>query len=170
MIRLRMHNTLGNKKEDFQPIDPQHIKIYACGPTVYHYAHIGNARMAVAVDLWVRLLRQLYPKVTYVSNITDVDDKIIQASIDRGHPIAEITEKFTKIYNADMAALGVALPDMQPRATEYIADMVAAIGKLITKGNAYEVEGHVLFHVPSFPIYGCLSRRNPEDQLAGSRI
>ena len=115
MTTLKIQNTLGNSKEEFIPVDSSHVRIYACGPTVYDYAHIGNARMAVVNDLLVRLLRRLYPKVTYVSNITDIDDKIIEAAQSAKTPFQELTRKFEKIYNEDMFALGVLLPDMQPR-------------------------------------------------------
>ena len=170
MATLKIHNTLGNSKEEFIPVDSSHVRIYACGPTVYDYAHIGNARMAVVNDLLVRLLRQIYPKVTYVSNITDIDDKIIEAAQNAKTPFQELTRKFEKIYNEDMSALGVLLPDMQPRATEYIKDMIGLTKKLIETEHAYEKDGHVLFHVPSFKKYGCLSKRNRDEQILGSRV
>ncbi|CAG0902700.1 unnamed protein product, partial [Cyprideis torosa] len=144
--------------------------MYACGPTVYNYAHIGNARMAVVFDQWARLLRHLYPKVTYVSNITDVEDKIMVAAKEAGVPISEVTEKYTKIYNDDMASLGVQMPDIQPKATEHIGEMIAQIEALIEKGHAYEAEGHVLFNVPSDPSYGVLSGRSRDEQVAGARV
>lgn len=112
---LKIHNTLSGKKEEFEPLDKNHVKIYACGPTVYNFAHIGNARMAVVFDNFVRVLRHLYPKVTYVSNITDIDDKIIDAANKLNVPFKDITEKYTDIYNADMAKLGVLTPDVQPK-------------------------------------------------------
>ena len=167
---LKVFNTLSGKKEEFNPIDPSHVKIYACGPTVYNYAHIGNARMAVVFDTLVRLLRYTYPKVTYVSNITDIDDKIIDAANELNLPIKEITEKYTDIYNEDMAKLSVMIPDIQPKATEYITEMIELIQDLITKEHAYEKEGHVLFHVPSYLNYGMLSNLNREGQIAGSRV
>jgi cysteinyl-tRNA synthetase len=170
MATLKIKNTLGNSKEEFIPVDSSHVRIYACGPTVYDYAHIGNARMAVVNDLLVRLLRSLYPKVTYVSNITDIDDKIIEAAQNAKTPFQELTRKFEKIYNEDMFALGVLLPDMQPRATEYIKDMIGLTKKLIEAEHAYEKDGHVLFHVPSFKKYGCLSKRNRDEQILGSRV
>jgi cysteinyl-tRNA synthetase len=170
MPELRLYNSLTRKKEVFQPLDPAHVRLYACGPTVYNYAHIGNARMAVVFDLLSRVLRQTYPKVTYVSNITDVDDKIIEAARLTGEPIAAITEKYTQIYNDDMAALGCAEPDVQPRATAYIPQMIALIADLIAKGHAYASNGHVLFHVPSFPAYGGLSGRSRDEQIAGARV
>jgi cysteinyl-tRNA synthetase len=170
MPDLKLHNTLSGKKENFVPINPEHVKLYACGPTVYNYAHIGNARMAVIFDLLVRLLNELYPRVTYASNITDVDDKIINASLETGEPIGEITSKYTDIYNKDMASLGVKLPDIQPRATEHIQDMIDMISTLIDKDHAYENEGHVLFNVPSYSNYGKLSNRNRDEQVAGARV
>ena len=148
MATLKIQNTLGNSKEVFIPVDSSHVRIYACGPTVYDYAHIGNARMAVVNDLLVRLLRQIYPKVTYVSNITDLDDKIIEAAQNTNTPFQELTRKFEKIYNEDMFALGVLRPDMQPRATEHIKEMIELTKKLIETEHAYEKDGHVLFHVP----------------------
>jgi cysteinyl-tRNA synthetase len=170
MITFKIHNTLGNKKEKFIPIDKDHIKIYACGPTVYNYAHIGNARMAVVCDLLVRFMRTIYPKVTYVSNITDIDDKIITASIETGTPIKELTSKYEKIYNENMFELSVLSPDIQPRATEHIKEMIVLINKLINQNNAYVSDNHVLFDVTSYKNYGLLSGRNKEDQIAGSRI
>ena len=167
---LKIFNTLNRTKETFIPIDSNHIKLYACGPTVYNFAHIGNARMAVVFDTFVRVLRVLYPKVTYVSNITDIDDKIIEAAKEQNIEISKITEKYTQIYNEDMAMLNVLEPDIQPKATEFIPEMIVLIKDLIDKDFAYEKEGHVLFHVPSFPNYGKLSNRNREEQIAGSRV
>ena len=170
MATLKIQNTLENTKEEFIPIDSTNVRIYACGPTVYDYAHIGNARMAVVNDLLVRLLRTLFPKVTYVSNITDIDDKIIEAAQTANTPMQELTLKFEAIYNEDMAALGVRLPDIQPRATDHIAEMIDLTKTLVKLGHAYEKEGHVLFHVPSFEKYGCLSGRNRDEQIIGSRV
>ena len=170
MQPIKIFNTLSGKKEEFSPLDPNHIKIYACGPTVYNYAHIGNARMAVVFDTLVRVLRYKYPKVTYVSNITDIDDKIIDAANEQQVPIKEITEKYTNIYNDDMSQLAVNIPDIQPKATEYISEMIDLIENLINKDHAYEKEGHVLFHVPSYDNYGMLSNRNRDEQIAGSRV
>ena len=167
---FKIYNTLENKKEDFIPNNPDHVRIYACGPTVYNYAHIGNARMAVVNDLLVKLLKKLFPKVTYVSNITDIDDKIIEASKKANVNFKELTRKYEKIYNEDMSALGVSIPDVQPRATEHINEMIILIQKLLEKKHAYEKNGHVLFHVPSFNNYGCLSKRNREQQIIGSRV
>ena len=170
MNALKIFNTLYSKKEIFIPIDKNHIKIYACGPTVYNFAHIGNARMAVVFDTFVRTLRVIYPKVTYVSNITDIDDKIIEAAKEQNAEITEITEKYTEIYNEDMSMLNVLRPDIQPKATEYIPEMIELIKDLISKEFAYEKDGHVLFHVPSYSMYGELSNRNREEQIAGSRV
>lgn len=170
MPELSLYNSLTRKKEPFEPLDPAHVRLYACGPTVYNYAHIGNARMAVVFDLLSRVLRALYPKVTYASNITDVDDKIMAASAETGVPIEEITAKYTKIYNEDMAALGCTAPDIQPKATETIAEMIEIIQTLIDRGHAYEADGHVLFHVPSFEKYGGLSGRSRDEQIAGARV
>ena len=169
-VSFKIFNSLNGQKEEFNPCNPEHIKIYACGPTVYNYAHIGNARMAVVFDTFVRTLRIFYPKVTYVSNITDIDDKIIEAAHEQKVEISSITEKYTKIYNDDMAELNVLMPDIQPKATEYIPEMIELIEDLISKGFAYEKEGHVLFHVPNYDNYGKLSKRNRDEQIAGSRV
>ena len=167
---FQLFNTLSGNKERLEALDPTHLKIYACGPTVYNYAHIGNARMAVVFDTLVRTLRVIYPKVTYVSNITDIDDKIIEAAKEQNTAITSITEKYTQIYNEDMLKLNVLAPDIQPKATEYIPEMIELISELIEKDFAYEKEGHVLFHVPTYENYGKLSKRNREEQIAGSRV
>jgi len=167
---FKIHNTLTGTKEIFKPVDKNHVRVYACGPTVYNFAHIGNARMAVANDLLINVLRTQYKKVTYVSNITDIDDKIIEAAQELNEPIENLTTKYTKIYNEDMSYLNVQLPDVQPRATDHIKEMIDLITKLIDSGNAYEKNGHVLFHVPSFSKYGVLSKRNRDEQIAGSRV
>ena len=167
---FQLFNTLSGNKERLEAIDPKHLKIYACGPTVYNYAHIGNARMAVVFDTLVRTLRVISPKVTYVSNITDIDDKIIEAAKEQNVEITSITEKYTKIYNDDMLKLNVLTPDIQPKATEYIPEMIELIVELIEKDFAYEKEGHVLFHVPTYQNYGKLSKRNRDEQIAGSRV
>ncbi len=169
-LDYHLFNTLSGKKEILNPSDPQHVKIYACGPTVYNYAHIGNARMAVVFDTFVRTLRFIFPKVTYVSNITDIDDKIIEAAVEQNVEISVITKKFTKIYNEDMAKLNVLAPDVQPKATEYIPEMIDLIKELIEKDFAYEKDGHVLFHVPTYENYGKLSNRIKDEQIAGSRV
>jgi cysteinyl-tRNA synthetase len=170
MTDIYFYNSLTRTKEVFKPINPGHVRIYACGPTVYSYAHIGNARMAVVFDLMAQVLRQVYPKVTYVSNITDVDDKIMAAASEIGESIDTITRKYERIYNEDMAALGAAPPDIQPRATEHIPEMIKQIEQLIARGHAYENGGHVLFNVPSFPAYGGLSGRSRDEQIAGARV
>ena len=142
MIKLQIHNTMGNKKELFIPKDKKNVRIYACGPTVYNYAHIGNARMAVVCDLLVRVLKEIYPSVTYVSNITDIDDKIIDSAIKNKITITELTNKFSKIYNQDMKALGVNLPDIQPKATDYIEEIINLISKLLKNDYAYFTNKH----------------------------
>jgi len=169
-MSIKLNNSLTRKKEEFVPLDSKNVRLYACGPTVYSFAHIGNARMAVVFDVWSKLLKYYYPKVTYVSNITDIEDKIITAAEKEGVPISEITEKYAKIYNNDMASLGVRAPDIQPKATEHVGEMIAQIEKLIQKEHAYEAEGHVLFHVPSDPSYGALSGRSRDEQVAGARV
>jgi len=169
-MSLQLQNTLSGKKEFFKPVDESHVRVYACGPTVYNFAHIGNARMAVVNDLLIRVLKTQFKKITYVSNITDIDDKIIDAAKETGEDISEITIKYTDIYNKDMGALGVNLPDIQPKATDHIDGMIELIKKLIDNDNAYEKNGHVLFHVPSFEKYGILSKRNRDEQIAGSRV
>lgn len=166
----RIYNSLTRTKEDFVPLEAGHARIYACGPTVYSFAHIGNARMAVVFDVLARVLREIYPKVTYASNITDIEDKIIAAAHEAGASIEFITRKYERIYNEDMAALGVSLPTVQPRATETIPEMIALIEAMIERGHAYENDGHVLFNVPSFPAYGGLSGRSRDDQIAGARV
>ena len=170
MSQLKLYNSLTRTKEDFVPLDARHVRIYACGPTVYNVAHIGNARMAVVFDLLARVLRTLYPKVTYASNITDVDDKIMDAARETGQAIEFITRKYEQIYNTDMAALGVLTPDIQPRATEHIPEMITLMNMLIARNHAYAANGHVLFNVPSFPQYGGLSGRSRDDQIAGARV
>ena len=167
---LKIHNTLSGTKETFEPVDKNHVRIYACGPTVYNFAHIGNARMAVVNDLLVNVLRTQFKRVTYVSNITDIDDKIIDAADELNEPIKNLTTKYTKIYNDDMGFLNVKLPDIQPHATDHISEMIDLIKKLIENNYAYEKDGHVLFHVPSFSKYGVLSKRNRDEQIAGSRV
>ncbi len=167
---FRFYNSLAREKQTFVPLEKDHVRIYACGPTVYSYAHIGNARMAVVFDLLASVLRGIYPKVTYASNITDIEDKIIAASQETGEAIEFITRKYERIYNEDMATLGVKIPDIQPRATETIPEMIHLIEQMIERGHAYENDGHVLFNVPSFPEYGGLSGRSRDDQIAGARV
>jgi cysteinyl-tRNA synthetase len=170
MADLILHNSLTRREERFVPIDPQHVRMYVCGPTVYDLAHLGNARPAVVFDVLYRLLRRLYPRVTYVRNITDVDDKINARSAETGEPIASITARTTADYHRDMAAIGCLPPDVEPRATGTIPEMIALIERLIERGHAYVAEGHVLFSVASFPEYGRLSGRSPEELLAGARV
>lgn len=170
MRSFKLYNSLTRAKEDFVPQDAGHVRLYACGPTVYNVAHIGNARMAVVFDVLASVMRVLYPRVTYVSNITDVEDKIMDAARESGQTIEFITRKYERIYNEDMAALGVRLPDVQPRATEHIPEMIGLMENLIARGHAYVADGHVLFNVPSFPQYGGLSGRSRDDQIAGARV
>ena len=168
-MKLTLHDTMSGKKLEFQPLNAEKVTMYLCGPTVYNYAHIGNARPAVVFDLLARLLRQQY-KLLFVRNITDVDDKINAAAIESGQSIGEITKKFIKAYNIDMAALGVGAPDIEPRATEHIAEMILMIKDLLKKGYAYEQDGHVLFEVSTYEDYGLLSKRNLTEMKLGSRI
>ena len=167
---LYLHNTLTRQKEEFQPLDPGNVRMYVCGPTVYDYAHIGNARPAVVFDVLYRVLKALYATVTYARNFTDVDDKINAKAKATGEAIGTITARTTQAYLEDMGALGVLEPDVQPRATQHIAEMIAMIETLIAKGHAYAADGHVLFSVPSMPDYGQLSRRNRDELIAGARV
>lgn len=168
-MSIQLHDTLKGRKVPFKPLKKGEVTMYLCGPTVYNYAHIGNARPAVVFDLLARLLRRRY-KLTFARNITDVDDKINAASIETGKPIDEITARFITAYNNDMGALGVRPPDVEPRATQHIAEMITMIETLIEKGHAYEAEGHVLFDVASNPNYGALSKRDLREMIAGSRV
>ena len=168
-MTIQLHDTRQGKKVLFEPLREGEVTMYLCGPTVYNFAHIGNARPAVVFDLLARVLRRRY-KLTFARNITDVDDKINAASVETGKPIGEITERFIDAYNDDMGALGVELPDIEPRATQHIEEMIAMIAKLIASGHAYEADGHVLFDVPSYPDYGALSKRDLREMIAGSRV
>ena len=168
-MSIYLHDTLRGEKVEFEPLRPGEVTMYLCGPTVYNFSHIGNARPAVVFDLLARLLRRSY-KLTYARNITDVDDKINKASIETGKPIDEITERFVKAYNDDMGALGVLPPDIEPRATQHIDEMIEMIAALIEKGFAYEAEGHVLFNVEANPEYGQLSKRDIREMIAGARV
>jgi cysteinyl-tRNA synthetase len=170
MPELRLHNSLTRRREILRPIDPQHVRLYVCGPTVYDLAHIGNARPVVVFDVLARLLRALYPRVTYVRNITDVDDKINARATESGETIGAITARTAADFATDMAALGALPPDIEPRATAHIAEMIQLIERLIAGGHAYAAEGHVLFAVPSFAAYGRLSGRSPDELQAGARI
>ncbi len=171
-MTLRIHDTLTGKKVEFEPRDPDHVRMYVCGPTVYDRAHIGNARPVVVFDVLYRLLQREFPKskVTYVRNITDVDDKIIKAAEENGEDIDALTARTTEMFHADMAALGALKPDVEPRATDHVAEMIAIIETLIATAHAYEAEGHVLFHVPSDANYGKLSNRDREEMVAGARV
>jgi cysteinyl-tRNA synthetase len=170
MPELHLHNSLTRRKERFEPTDPADVRIYVCGPTVYDLAHVGNARAIVVYDVVVRLLRTLYPHVTYVRNITDVDDKINARARESGETIGAITARTTADFHADMAALGNLPPDQEPRATAHIAEMIMIIERLIALGHAYAAQGHVLFAVTSDASYGALSGRSPDELLAGARI
>jgi cysteinyl-tRNA synthetase len=170
MHAFHLHNSLTRRKEEFRPIDPQHVRMYVCGATVYDFVHVGNARPEVVFDVLARLLRRLYPRVTYVRNITDVEDKINARARELGEPISALTARTIADYHADMAALGSLRPDVEPRATEHIAEMIDMIEKLIASGHAYAAAGHVLFAVKTYPAYGHLSGRSPEELLAGARV
>ncbi len=170
MTTLRLHNSLTRKVEDFVPADPARVTMYVCGPTVYNYVHIGNARPAVVFGLLARLLRRRHPNVVFARNITDVDDKINAAAAQAGVPIGTITERYTKAYVEDMARLGVDAPDVVPFATAHIAEIVALCERLIEAGHAYAAEGHVLFDVASYADYGHLSGRSVDDMIAGARV
>ena len=170
MPELMLHNSLTRRKERFVPLDPGHVRMYVCGPTVYDFAHIGNARPVVVFDVLARLLRRLYPRVTYVRNITDIEDRINERARQSGESIASITARTTADFHADMATLGALPPDVEPRATGHVPEMVEIIERLIAGGHAYAAEGHVLFSVPSYPEYGHLSGHPPDELLAGARI
>ena len=172
MVEISLTNTRIRKKERFDPIDPKNIRVYACGPTVYDRAHLGNARPVVVFDVLFRLLRHVYGEdaVTYVRNFTDVDDKINARAAETGRPIRDITEETIGWYHDDMDALGALRPTHEPRATDYIAQMIAMIEDLIASGHAYAKEGHVLFRVRSYGDYGKLSGRSLDDMIAGARV
>jgi cysteinyl-tRNA synthetase len=170
MNGLQLYNTLTQQKQEFVPLDPAHVRVYACGPTVYGRIHVGNARPIVVFDVLVRLLRQLYPRVTYVRNITDVDDKINQRAAERGISIDQLCAETIDSFNADTARLGAAKPDVEPRATHHIDEMQVMISNLIEAGHAYEADGHVVFQVSTMPAYGRLSKRSMEDMIAGARV
>ena len=171
-MALRLYNTLTRTKEDFVPLDAANVRMYVCGPTVYDFAHIGNARPAIVFDVLFRLLRHEYGErhVTYVRNITDVDDKINARAAERGITIRELTEKTAKQYHEDVAALGCLPPTHEPRATEHIGQMIAMIQKLIASGHAYAAQGHALYEVSSKADYGKLARRSLDEMLAGARV
>ena len=167
---MRLYNSLTRQKTDFVPQDPEHVTMYVCGPTVYSYAHIGNARPAVVFDVLARLLRNDYPKLTYARNITDIDDKINAAATKAGVEIGEITRTYTQAYYDDLDALGVLPPDVTPHVTAHMEDIIAMIEQLIASDHAYAAEGHVLFNVPSFADYGKLSNRDRREMIAGARV
>ena len=169
---LRLYDTLTREKRDFVPLDPANVRMYVCGPTVYNFAHIGNARPVIVFDTLFRLLRHLYgaDHVKYVRNITDVDDKINKRAAERGISIRELTETTYRNFKEDVAALGCLPPTVEPRATEHIAEMKALIERLVASGNAYVAEDHVLFAVATMPDYGTLARRSLDEMLAGARV
>ena len=168
-MNIKLYNTLARKKQNFIPINSNRVTMYICGPTVYSYPHIGNARGPVIFDILAGLLKREY-ELIYVRNITDLDDKIYEAAKSEQSDVSEITERYTKIYHQDISALGVKDPDIEPRATDHIKEMIEMIEGLLAKGYAYENEGHVLFSVDSYSDYGSLSNRQHEDQIAGSRV
>jgi cysteinyl-tRNA synthetase len=167
---LSLYNTLSRRKEAFKPADPNRVTMYVCGPTVYGYTHVGNARPAVVFDVLYRLLKDRYPLVVYARNITDVDDKINAAAKRDNVAIDVITAKFASVWHEDMEALNVLPPSIEPHATQHIPQMLRMIEDLIARGHAYAAEGHVLFHVPSYERYGTLSGRNRDDMIAGARV
>ena len=172
MTEMFLHNTLSKRKEKFEPLDSKNIRMYVCGPTVYDRAHLGNAKSAVVFDILNRVLRQVYgdENVKYASNITDIDDKILNKHQQTGKPISEITAETYQWYIEDMHALNVKDPDYRPRATEFVQEMIELVELLLKNGHAYEAEGHVLFSVDSMPNYGFLSGRSMKEMLAGARI
>ncbi len=169
-MQLQIHNSLSGQKEAFKPMDPSNVRIYVCGPTVYNYVHIGNARPAVVFDAFVRLLRHLYPQVVYARNITDIDDKINHAAAAAGVDISQITQTYIEAYHQDMGALGVLPPDLEPKATDHLPEIIDLVERLIERGHAYESESHVLFAVDSMQDYGKLSKRKLDDMIAGARV
>ena len=169
-MNLKIYNTLSKEKELFQPLDDQSIKMYVCGPTVYSYAHIGNARPAVIFDTLYRLLKNIYPEVIYVRNITDVDDKINEAAKKLNKPISYITEKYTDIYHEDMRSLSVLSPNHEPRVTDNIAQIISMIQRILDNKKAYINDNHILFDITSFDQYGKLSNRDMDEMLSGARV
>jgi len=169
-MSLVVYNTLSREKEPFVPLDEANVRLYVCGPTVYDYVHIGNARPVVAFDVLYRLLKRRYPKVTYVRNITDIDDKIMTRAAENNEPIERLTERTAAAYQSDMGRLGALSPEVEPRATQYVGEMTGLIERLIARGHAYPAEGHVLFSVPSMEDYGRLSRRSRDELIAGARV
>jgi cysteinyl-tRNA synthetase len=169
-LTLQLYNTLSRTKEPFKPLDPSNVRMYVCGPTVYDFAHVGNARPVIVFDVLYRLLKREYAKVTYVRNITDVDDKIIAAAAENKEPIDALTARTEQAFHVDMAALGALAPDVEPHATKHIPQMIAMIRRLIERGNAYEADGHVLFSVATKADYGKLSNRSRDEMIAGARV
>lgn len=167
---MHLHDTLTGSKKEFVPLNPERVTMYVCGPTVYSYAHIGNMRPPVVFDVLARLLRRRYPQVHYVRNITDIDDKINTAAAKEGVEIGVITNRYAAAYHEDLASLGVAPVDFEPRVTQHVTHIIDMIQRLIDAGHAYAAEGHVLFDVPSYPEYGQLSKRDPRELLAGARV
>ncbi len=169
-MALHLHNSLSGKKELFTPIDSKRVTMYLCGPTVYNYAHIGNARPAVVFDVLNRLLRLHFPKVVFARNITDIDDKINTFAQENNCSIKDVSTKYAQAYNEDLKSLGVLMPDIEPYATDHVPEMITMITDLIAKGHAYAAEGHVLFDVTTYERYGTLSKRSLDDMLAGARV
>ena len=167
---MKLYDTESKTKREFVPNDPQHVTMYVCGPTVYSRAHIGNMRPPVVFDILARVLRSQFPKLTYARNITDIEDKINQAAAAEGVDISVITERFTEFYHQDIAALGVLPTDLEPKVTDHVDEILKMITDLVEAGHAYEADGHVLFNVPSYSDYGGLSKRDPEELLAGARV
>lgn len=170
MTPIHLYNTLTRRKEAFEPLNPERVTLYVCGPTVYNYAHIGNARPVVIFDLLFRLLQRYYPQVVFARNITDVDDKIYTAAAEQGVAIDVITDRFAQAYREDTAALGALPPTVEPHATRHIGPIIEMISELIEGGHAYQAEGHVLFDVGSYPEYGKLSGRDRRELVAGARV
>ncbi len=171
-MRLTFHNTLTRRKEAFAPLDAGRVRFYACGPTVYDHLHIGNGRMLIVFDVLFRLLRHVFgtAHVSYVRNITDVDDKINARAAERGIPIRTLTDEMIAIFHEDARALGCLAPTIEPRATEHIGPMIAMVERLVARGHAYAADGHVLFDVPTMPDYGALANKSLDEQIAGARV
>ena len=170
MAELRLYNTMSGEKEVFTPQHDDRVSMYVCGPTVYNYAHIGNARPVVVFDCLYRVLKARYSEVRYARNITDIDDKIIHAAQEQGVDITAVSEEFTEKYREDMAALNALAPTVEPKATEHIEEMISLTQRLVETGHAYESDGHVLFAVESMQSYGALSGRKLDDMMAGARV
>jgi cysteinyl-tRNA synthetase len=169
-IPIKIFNSLSRQEEILRTLEPNHLKIYVCGPTVYDRPHLGNARSVVIYDLFFRFFSEVFPRVTYVRNITDLDDKINAAAKEQGVSIRDLTAKITDFFHEDIRALNALPPTHEPRATAHIAEMIAMIESLVTRGHAYESQGHVLFAVESYPEYGALSNRKLSEMIAGARV